>query len=440
MSDIWNEFEKIAVEQGLISTAAEDGEREQEDPTKMPARYDSLSDDAIRLLYGVEPESIFEKNKTIIEIAHPETAIVGRTYDAMNAVIENLHERQDMMAYIALKMPNGHLTQRRYIAARQDLVNSLVRSAFLLENREESDLVTLADSCTERLVKKKTILKEAVAPLIIAGIAAAATLLGGVYYLGWGATTAQNVYTNAQKVLDVLNSLSDKPYAAGIRSDVSKLIQMAQQVYSVKDQLAQVQSVDMAINATQAESHQAKVDAINTRIGNYIEQLQKVYQAIPDWVNKIKIVHSTSTETSSDWWAKLTGLAEPFYDTDDEELIDALYGKSDWFGAGQSGGLYQAIKEDIQKMSTAMQAGQRQVDQRAPELIAQIAQPAAQPVAQRTIPVASPTTEPEYFMQEDGKVRPGTRLPTPIPAPESAPESTGAARVRPTGFGGLPIW
>jgi hypothetical protein len=247
MSDIWNEFEKIAVEQGLISIADDE---KQDDSTKMPARYDSLSDDAIRLLYGVEPESIFEKNKTIIEIAHPETAIVGRTYDAMNAVIENLHERQDIMAYIALKMPNGHLTHRRYVAARQDLVNALVRSAFLLENREESDLVTLADSCTDRLVKK-TILKEAIAPLAVAAIAG--ILLGGVYYLGWGATTAQNVYINSQKVLEVLNSLSDKPYAAGIRSDVTKLMQMAQQVYAIKDQLAQVQSVDMAINTAQAE-------------------------------------------------------------------------------------------------------------------------------------------------------------------------------------------
>lgn len=427
MSDIWNEFEKIAVEQGLISTAAENEEREQEDPTKMPARYDSLSDDAIRLLYGVEPESIFEKNKTIIEIAHPETAIVGRAYDAMNAVIENPHERQDMMTYIALKMPNGHLTQRRYIAAKQDLVNSLVRSAFLLENREESDLVTLADSCTERLVKKE-IVKEAFGPLAIVGIAAA--LLGGVYYLGWGATTAQNVYANSQKVLEILNSLSDKPYAAGIRADVSKLMQMAQQIYAVKDHLAQVQSVDMAINVSQVESYQAKVNAINTRINNYIEQLQKVYQSIPDWVNKIKVVHSTTTDTSSDWWAKLTGLAKPFYDTDDEELIDALYGKGDWFGAGRSGGLYQAIKEDIQKMSTAMQAGQQQVEQRAPDLIPQFTQPKTD--IQPTIPVAQTVK----FVPEDKKARPESSLPTPIQTPE-----VGAARVRPTsGFGGLPQW
>jgi hypothetical protein len=426
MSDIWNEFEKMAVDQGLISIAED--ERKQEDPSKMPARYDSISDDAIRLLYGVEPQSIFDKDKTIIEIAHPETAVVSRTYDAMNAVVENLHQRQDMMAYIALKMPNGHLTQRRYVAAKADLVNSLVRSAFLLENRDELELVTLADSCTERLAKKgaaKALVKEALNPLAITGIVAGAgTLLGGVYYLLYGATTAQSVYINSQKVLEALDPLNDKPYASGIRTDVTNLMQMAQHVYDIKDQLSQVQSVDMAINAIQAESHQAKVKDINARIYEYINQLRKVYQVIPDWVSKIKMAHNTDTEGESDWWAKLTGLADPFYNTDDETLIDNLYGQSGWFGGGQTGGLYEAIKNDIQKMGAAIQAGQRQVEQRIPEYNAQ-----------------------QYIIQQQ------SQLPQAIPAPE--PTSPGVARPYPeqqpqqvavqqpsttTGFGGLPIW
>lgn len=428
MSDIWNEFEKIAVEQGLISTAEEE-ERKQEDSSKMPARYDSLSDDAIRLLYGVEPESIFEKNKTIIEIAHPETAVVCPAYDAMNSVIENAHERQDMMSYIALKMPNGQLTQRRYIAARQDLVNSLIKSAFLLENKEEPDLVTLADSCTERLVKKNTIHKEA-NPLALAAILAAGALLGGAYYFGWGATTAQNVYVNSQKVLEILNSLSDKPYASGIRSDVSRLMQMAQQIYSVKDQLAQVQSVDVAISAAQSVMHQAKVDSINSRIRAYVEQLQKVYQSIPEWVNKIKLVHSTSTDSSSDWWAKLTGLADPFYDTTDEKLIDALYGKGDWFGAGRTGGLYQAIKEDMQKMGTAMQAGQQQVEQKAPQIVTQVKAPESE-------------ENPEFFINEDNSIN---KKLVPSKEPTFTQVSTKPQKqqeIEPSetkGFGGLDQW
>jgi hypothetical protein len=47
--DIWDEFEKIAVAQGLISVADDDKQPKSKD-------RDSLSDDAIRLLYNIEPE------------------------------------------------------------------------------------------------------------------------------------------------------------------------------------------------------------------------------------------------------------------------------------------------------------------------------------------------------------------------------------------------
>ena len=50
--DIWDEFEKIAVAQGLISVAEEDGQS-----GTLPRSYDSLSDDAVRLLYNIKPES-----------------------------------------------------------------------------------------------------------------------------------------------------------------------------------------------------------------------------------------------------------------------------------------------------------------------------------------------------------------------------------------------
>jgi hypothetical protein len=127
-------------------------------------------------------------------------------------------------------------------------------------------------------------------------------------------------------------------------------------------------------------------------------------------------------------------LAEPFYDTDDEELIDALYGKGDWFGAGQSGGLYQAIKEDMQKMSTAMQAGQQQVEQRTSQMVAQ--------------PQIQIKQEPEYFVKEDGSINPNVHLPSAVPAPEPTTPIGGAARrpskieeqPAPIGFGGLPLW
>jgi hypothetical protein len=430
MSEIWNEFEKIAVEQGLIAEAQEDErtERPQEDASKMPARYDSFSNDAIRLLYGLKPESIFEKDKTMIEVAHPETAVAGRAYDAMNAVWENEHQRHDMMAYIALKMPNGHLTQRRYVAAKGDLVNALVRSAFTLDNQDEHELMALADSCAERLNKRGEeadgLYKNAVWTYV-AG--AAAVLLGGILYLAYAPEAAQSVYVNSQRVLEALSDVAGQPYAPGIQTDVSNLMSMAGEVYAMKDQLSQVRSVDEVITAAQSAKNQAAVQKVNEKIRAYIAQLRKVQQAIPGWVAKIQAVHSTTTESSNDWLAKLKGLVEPFYNTDAEDVIESLYGQKAWMGMGEgrSGGLYEAIKNDIQVMSQAMNAAQSEIQQRASQL--QMGAPAPTPApAQTETPIAqAPVQMP---------------TPTPAPAPTAPAGGPAAARTRPEGFGGLPEW
>lgn len=408
MSEIWNEFEKIALEQGLITLADDDTENSPK------ARYDSLSDDAIRLIYGLEPETIFEKDKTIIEIAHPETAVVGLAYDAMNSVVENLHQRQDMMAYIALKQPNGHLTQRRYVEAKQDLINSLVRSAFVLDNKEEIQLMSLADSCAVRLDKTAAPIAAAL-PIAAYGLAAS-VLLGGAYYLFYGASTAQNVYINSKKVLDALDAVSDKPYVDGIRTDVEKIMRMAEQVYSVKDTLAQVQSVDAAVNAAK---QQPIIDSVNSKIQQYVSQLRKVHAVIPSWVAKIKVAHETETSEDSDWWAKLKNVADPFFFSAEETLLDRLVGQKNWMGQGSSGGLYQAITDDIQKMSNAIRAAKSQVQQ------AQSLESIEVPTPEVEKPIAQLTPQ-------------SSQLPTPTPPPSPTPPA-GAAR-KPSDFAGLPGW
>src|SRR5690606_7934805 len=381
-SDIWDEFEKIAVAQGLVSLA-EDEEREQEDPSKMPARYDSLSNDAIRLLYGIEPDFEAQNgHKSIIEIAHPETAIVGRTYDAMNAVIENVQQRQDMMAYIALKMPNGHLTQHRYVAAKGDLVKTLTSVAFTLDHKEEDELMSLADSCTERLVngdlkKKYEITKEAVAPVFVAGVAGGAALLAATYHFFYGGTTAQNVYANSNIVLDELSDLSSRPYASTIKRDVEKLKQMAESIYSLKGDLLNVKSVNDAAEFT--EKQKAKADSIANQVNAYVEQLTKVESAIPQWVTVIKQDNLANKEESSNWFAKLKQFQKYLPDimqSDPTQLIDALWGNrniTDSFmgfigGPGENesqheGGLLGAIKQDKAGMISMMQEAESKMEQ-----------------------------------------------------------------------------
>lgn len=351
MSDIWDAFEKLAIAQGLVTA----GEKE----TKKPAKRNAEFEDTVSLLYGVQPERIYEKDekdrKSIIEIAHPETAVICPAYDAMNSIVENEHQRHDMMTYIALKMPNGHLTQRRYIAAKQELINSLVRSAFTLDSKDETELMSLADSCATRVDKKADqLLKLSYSPVLIGGIAIGAfALLAGAYYLTLGATTAQNVKVNAQAVLDALKPLSDKPYAVGIQTDVDNLMNMADDIYDLTAVLSNVKSVDDAVSTAQMAAQNQQLNVVRTRINNYIKQLKKIRGAIPGWVQAIKFQHQKDEEGQSDWWAKITGLADELYMNKWETLIDRLEGQENWVSSGQTGGLLGAIDKDIATMVQA---------------------------------------------------------------------------------------
>lgn len=354
-SDIWDDFEKEAISQGLISVEAKDKK------TKKEKTYNKPHDDAIRLLYGIEPETIFKSND-LIEVAHPETAIVSDTYDAMNAVVENENQRHDIFTYIALRQPDGKINHRRYVAAKSNLINSLVKAGFTLDNSEEEDLMSLADSCARRLNDEQGMVKEAVAPLAVAAIALpVALLLGGVIYSRYGATSAQNVYANSQQVLESLAPLMNQPYANGIKQDVATLMRLAQNVYALKNNLAQVDSVDKVVSAVEVQANKSKIDNINANIQEYMNQLQKVYSAIPSWVAKIKMVHSTNTNANPDWSAKLIGWLQDLQWEDHEALIDKLWGSSKIPGGSEgNGGLFAAIQKDIKTMSAALNAANNQ--------------------------------------------------------------------------------
>lgn len=456
MSDIWNEFEKLAVTQGLVSVA-EEGEREQEDASKMPARYDSVSDDAIRLLYGLEPESIYEKGKTIIEVAHPETAIINRTYDAMNAVVENLHQRQDIMAHIALKMPSGHLTQHRYVAAKGDLVKSITRAAFTLDHKDEDELMSLADSCAERLVKgadikkKYSLEKEAIAPLVVGGVAAGAALLGAAYYFMYGATSAQNVYANSNMVLEELEDLAQKPYTDAIRKDVSNIKQMAENVYKAKSSLMNIKSVDDVAGYTTNDQNKAK--EVYSKMSAYVGQLTKVESAIPGWVAAIKADSSVNKDESSDFWAKFKGIQEylpDFMRNDSEQLIEKLWGKSDLLGGGRSGGLLGSISQEKEIIGQLMQRAQAQMQQKVEEIQKEQQVKPSDPL----VPAPEPASQQVASISQQSNFKTQTpQFSTQIPKSEAdwvisnqnsafvtAPAPAGPANVRPVGFAGLPSW
>lgn len=304
-SEIFNAYLKTAQEMGLLS----------DEPVIKEAADKSRNDlSDIELLYGISPDG--KKSKDILEEAHPETAIIGSAYDAMNAVVENLNQRQSIMTHIALKTPNGKTVQRRYVEASNELLNTLISTGFELDNNDEPELMKLADSCAERINKV------AIGPLALIGWVAAG--IGSVSGLGYYFTQAgpliQNIEENAKILLNEISDLENKSYSADliklvehIRSLNNKFIKLLSELSSIqrKIQNAFIKN-DLNEIVTIQNSAQPKVDAIfeiinqlegsKSQLGAFKASVEseKDSDVEDQWVRKIKVVWDFAVGTADD--------------------------------------------------------------------------------------------------------------------------------------------
>lgn len=177
-SEIFNNYIRLAEDAGLIG---EDELQKTADPSDK-TRYDRYSFSDFEALYGHKFTPNEKEGESIVEVAHPETAVAVPAYDAMNSVVENLHQRNNIMTYVALKDPDGHLVQRRYVAAQQKLINSLVSVGFEMDSLEEAGLMSLADSCASGFDKKAEIQKEAFWGAVAMGLFNVALAFGPMIY------------------------------------------------------------------------------------------------------------------------------------------------------------------------------------------------------------------------------------------------------------------
>ncbi len=165
--DIFEKYAELAIERGLISK----GEGAKEKLEKNP-RWDSQDLSAIELLYGVKPDAPkeMEYKKNIVEVAHPNAVIVSPAHDALNGLVENINERNNILINIVMKPVDGQHTGRKY--ASDELVRSLVRIANDMDNKESDELRVLADTCLEQIHKKGW---------AMLAVGAEVALLGGIY-------------------------------------------------------------------------------------------------------------------------------------------------------------------------------------------------------------------------------------------------------------------
>lgn len=304
MSKIFEEYFRIAEEQGLITKEAYPMEKRLDrDPTD------------VELLYGIKPNGK-DDDKNMVDQAHPGVAVVSPAYDRFDGVVENQNQQSNISNYIALRPPNGLYQQKRFVTAHKDLVNSLVRVGFILDNKDENDLMKLADSCNERLTK------EALGPALVIGLIAGgvALTLGALGIINRTSNSRQNVINNSEAVLRELEDLQGKMNVSAVMNDVRFLQNSAKDFASkatpvplkdVKDVLNASETNSTAISA--ARYYKAVLDIMSRRLPEYISELRTV-EAQEDY--------------KPDWWQKIEDVGRQILSvtTDKEDSILALEG------------------------------------------------------------------------------------------------------------------
>lgn len=366
MSEIFEEYIKQARENGLIT---------EEELTKeagyQEARVGSDSEEVIRMLYGVKPEDE-EEAKDITERAHPDTAVVAPAYDAMNAVVENGWQRNYMMNYIARKIPDGHLTQRRYIhydqenyeepfeeykQASDNLVKSLAQAGFALDHKNEEDMAKFADNCAIRLRKEGF----AWLPWAVRAIKIAPVILGY--------TSLVNHFRPSKGIINDINSA------------IKELREASPEVYpQTQNAIKNIVSVlkafrDVALEYLHADTvpEIKKLEDIETvkqdqnsmkamrQADNYIQAIRKLMGYLPGQVENLK----NSARKSEDWGHWLEGLKYVSEFVFPSELEDA-------YRALET--LMRTLEEEEEKVSKATQHTENEGEQKAQSLIASFKQ------------------------------------------------------------------
>lgn len=207
-SEIFENFIKIAEEKGLVES---DKAIDKLDKTR---RHDYLSADDIARLYNIKcdlPEGMkYERN--IIEDAHPNSVVVSPSYDKINGLVENQNECQNIILNIVNKPVNGQLTGHKY--AYNELTLNLIRLANDLDNKNNYELLNLADACLNQIGAKS--LKKQASPII--PVAVVATMIAALWIQQQMKFTNEGFEKNYQKLIEELDDLieaGNKPLIVG---------------------------------------------------------------------------------------------------------------------------------------------------------------------------------------------------------------------------------
>lgn len=363
-SKIFNEYAKLAMDKGIVKQAETQPVKEAADDTAQ----------AVALLYGVKPNGK-EDDKHIMEKAHPDPVAVARSYDAMNAIVEDNILRQEIMTWIAEKVPNGQLGMKRYVAAHNALLKSLVNIGFTTDNANQEQLRKLADACSAELTK------EAIAWGAAArwGIPA---LLGLIALIQHTPDVAVTVSSNAQGVLDEIAGMKGEMYLDDIEQDVQLLKNSADAWQNTAYTGGQLRAALQRDPTYEKQIHDYAASMIGKPMGSlppsiritaeYLMRIGNTIQEMPQWKARVKMF----TPKGSEWGPEVDKIRLsliPFIPQEQTKLENAL------------SGLDKAVKTEKKKIaaeiatSTLFKPRQQQQQQPGPQEQSPLALPAYSP-------------------------------------------------------------
>ena len=330
MSEIFNNFVKIAQAQGLISDEKPTDERVEAEHTEKDfsetnPRHDSLSIEQIGKLYNTKPAQPkdMEYKKNIMEDAHPDPVVLFMAHDKLNALIENENEGQNARIRITLKEPDGHLTQRKY--AQKELVLSLVRLANELDNSDQDELRKLADVCLAQASKKKDLEKQAWVIPVIIGVVAVVGLLYLQQHKNFHSDGFNMDYQKTLGEIDDLLTSSVSWYGTGyqytpefiqsvqkLKDDLGKINEAVQKVVPLVQNVQQPrtrseitqQLAQIAQDPKTQEADQA-VKEFETVLKEYAPEVQQVVKNFSNQSYKNSVITDKGSLTKAVDWTEI---------------------------------------------------------------------------------------------------------------------------------------
>jgi hypothetical protein len=366
-SEVFDNYTNIALEQGLISEA----------DSNPRVGSDDLS--AIELLYGVKYN---KDEKDLMDQAHPEPVFIAPAYDILNGLVENNKERQKIIINILNTRPHAKLTNHRY--AQKDLMEELIRLGFSLDNKDELDLMKLADSCAEGLQKV------AILPLLGA-IAAGLALIGAYNNFG---NLSQGVPNDCDNVVEAIEKFSQEVPESS--SELSELSDGIKYVKSLYEKAMQYSSNLKSIKHDNII--QGAIDINNSSTGQAAIKLLEKYKKSADILAKsivkvyvpiIQTIEPAQDKSSSSIWTGVTDVWHGLFGSAKNDVLKFLVGSNiDMIGQG---GLVGSLRKSVEQITAKENAMKNYVEQNKGSLVDYLNESADSDIT----PISTPEKSPE---------------------------------------------